>query len=388
MELGGPSVVDALSASGADEVVGEARWFIIHAERYSYSDLVDGIEMYAREKGEDPARTVVWLEAISLPQRNIPLKRTPLFLQEVLPGAIRHIGRSLLFIDNPFNPQPSYSYLWTYWKVYYSDHLDIIVPSVALQEFDKYLLLHSAQEVLSGWTLKLRKPASTSAKFMWDIYLEQINRSPDKLWGFLRSHVRRNIERSGTDDLDCARWNMVLANLQFDALDKAKNIQRLNSCPEAVYDAKKMRWRWADDVYGLAKKRWCGPDDPHKDLRNEAYTAYVDAEKRRRRVLGDCHHDTIEALWGFVQLMPNKKLITDMIDRIQRCGREMTDLKLRSPHFYKLDPLKAPIRGVLMYAKALNEIEMAQNVSLEGMPRVNTSANTPQPTPLISVVNI
>ncbi|KAJ3187263.1 hypothetical protein HK101_009388 [Irineochytrium annulatum] len=214
-DFSGASVIDALSAAGAGGVAGEAGWYIIHSRQASFDDLVQAVEAFFADKGDDPARTVVWLDALSLPQMN-PV-RTTAFVQETLSRAIRRIGRSLLVFDNVVQAKAANDLL-CFWEVYHSTQVDVVFPPSQVMAFEQRLLKLQAR-VLDSWVMVPKKSADKNMAAFNDFTSEQIKDSAEKLWKSMWIQIQRIVEDTNKDDLESACWSMVHAAMAREALD-------------------------------------------------------------------------------------------------------------------------------------------------------------------------
>ncbi|KAJ3195068.1 hypothetical protein HK101_001202 [Irineochytrium annulatum] len=138
------------------------------------------------------------------------------------------------------------------------------------------------------------------------------------LWAYLNN----KIADTAADDLECASWNMLMADLQSEAMDMLSSDLDWGKLSE-----REIKHRTHAEII-TAAKNWSSDGNPYAYLLSEALHAYMDAEARRRRTLGVCHSDTMDSLYAMIQLQPKGHLIIDLVYRGRKCEKSMSDRKL------------------------------------------------------------
>ncbi|KAJ3190620.1 Kinesin light chain 3 [Irineochytrium annulatum] len=337
----GASVIDFLSAAGAGGVVGDAAWYIIHEPTCSFRDLVEAVETFFLQNGNDAAKTVVWLDVMSVPESVWNVQRTLTFVRATLPTAMRKIGRSLVVFDesgvwnsaklntvcgivmiNQINNSLLTASQYCCWEVLQSNQVDMAMPSKYVQKFEECLQTSSPATSLGA--CMMYQPDETSRdKLSAELARQDLVHSIENLWRGLFSQIRRRIEASTDDELKCAQWSTGLGRLQSKALDALKG------AAGGRVSLMRSETKSHSDMIALAKDRIRQPDAKFDYLINEALSVFTDAERRFTRALGDYHKDSVEALCSLVQFMPNDKLVAESVLRARHCGREVTELKLK-----------------------------------------------------------
>ncbi|KAJ3191079.1 hypothetical protein HK101_008102 [Irineochytrium annulatum] len=276
---GGLSAVDFLTAAGAGGVVAEAGWFVIHARAAPFLDFADALETFFARRGDDPARTVVWVDGMSYPQSEVEMVRTATFFLEALPGAIGAIGRSVIVLDDWDAPMAVSRAMtltmhkWCCLEVDASDKVELAMPSARWAAYNNFILTSESPLVHFQRTWNM---------FAADIPRElrpfvTIDHNPSaKLLRHPLGELKRLVASSANDDVLCARLSMALGHARV---------------PN----------RW----YSLLRK-------------DEAAAAFADAEARRSRVLGPCHTDSILSLLALARLKPSSEIINDLLGRVRK----------------------------------------------------------------------
>ena len=122
-----------------DARVETATWFVSHAWRYKFLDLVQALEHFFADKG---VSTVIWLDVLSISQHST-FSRAPEWWQQTFCTAIGRMGR-VVMVMTPWDNPISLSRAWCLIELYAcrstGSHFSVALPPSERQRFLKEIV--------------------------------------------------------------------------------------------------------------------------------------------------------------------------------------------------------------------------------------------------------
>ncbi|KAJ3059277.1 Kinesin light chain 3, partial [Rhizoclosmatium hyalinum] len=97
----------------------DAKWFISHAWKYKFLDVVSSLFHFAQKHNLDPATTIIWFDLFSNSQHNTADKPFE-WWETVFMNAVKSIGNVIMILQ-PWNDPIPLKRVWCIFEVYASN---------------------------------------------------------------------------------------------------------------------------------------------------------------------------------------------------------------------------------------------------------------------------
>lgn len=132
-----------VDTEAAKKHVGPAGTFLIHAWSAPFSSIWLSVEAELARRGEDPDKTHLWLDALSMPQ-NVRLQVTPRWLTSTLCEGVGHVGNVFMVLSDWRDPVPLRR-AWCLWEVLAAIQqgvdLSVVMPREQRAAFDEQVFM-------------------------------------------------------------------------------------------------------------------------------------------------------------------------------------------------------------------------------------------------------
>ncbi|KAJ3377234.1 Kinesin light chain 3 [Entophlyctis sp. JEL0112] len=110
------SLVDYLLREGRFDVVAESNWFVSHAWRYQFVEVVDALAHFFAGRGISPMDAIIWFDMFSNSQHDTSIRSFD-WWQTTFRSAIQKIGQVVMVLQ-PFNSPITLTRAWCVYEIY------------------------------------------------------------------------------------------------------------------------------------------------------------------------------------------------------------------------------------------------------------------------------
>ncbi|KAI8840792.1 hypothetical protein BJ741DRAFT_646925 [Chytriomyces cf. hyalinus JEL632] len=180
------SMIDTLSFEGRSDVVSEANWFVSHAWKYQFLEVIDALTDFAGKKGIPAKEFIIWFDLFSNSQHetaNRPFE----WWENTFMSAIKKMGQVVMVLIPWSDPIPL-TRAWCIFEIY--------------------------STVKTGSVFDVAMPSRNQVEF-----LVELRNNPREFYDLLAKFESRNAEATNPVDKDRI-FQVIAETVGFNTLDK------------------------------------------------------------------------------------------------------------------------------------------------------------------------